>query len=510
MSSHDDRRDVFTSISPSEFFYRNRQMAGFGNPVQAVYSTVRELVENSLDACDDAGVEPVVTVSIRQETGDNIVISCSDNGSGIPSEQVACSFGQVFYGSKYESRQRRGTFGLGVTMAVLYGQITTDMPVEIHTKTAENAGHLFRVFIDVEHNRPIVDTVSPLDRSENGTTVTLHIRGDLRRARERIIDYLRLSTIGTPHARFNLHLEGVGPLTLGPWFSQAPTRTTVMRPHPRSADPELLRRLIARQPPSTRIQNFLVESFQQIGERTAKRLLKFISMNASRPIGDLSREEILRLSNALRTFDGIGRPSAASLSPIGAEPMLAAVRALFRVDAAVYSCSPIAEWQGNPFLLEGVAAVGPDFSEMDPPAVQRFANRVPLLYDNSDCILTRAVREVKWSRYGLNTGPVQLFIHLCSTRVPYKATGKQSIASVPEIELASVKLYKDLGRFLGESLRGHERAARVTKRMRDFVREFRLVVKFGSELAETEPPDIDELVRRLFEVPIDEERDDTD
>ncbi len=125
----------FESISPAEFFYRNRQMAGFGNPTQAVYSTVRELVENSLDSCEDAQKPPIVDIEIKSDVSDTITITVSDNGTGVPSDQIPSAFGRVLYGSKYANRQKRGTFGLGVTMAVLYGQITTDSPMSVHSQT---------------------------------------------------------------------------------------------------------------------------------------------------------------------------------------------------------------------------------------------------------------------------------------------------------------------------------------------------------------------------------------
>ena len=119
----------FKSISPAEFFYRNQQMAGFGNASQAVYSTVRELVENSLDACEDAQRLPSLEVQITSENSDVIHVTVSDNGTGISQDYVPEAFAKVLYGSKYHQRQRRGTFGLGATMAILYGQITTDSPV---------------------------------------------------------------------------------------------------------------------------------------------------------------------------------------------------------------------------------------------------------------------------------------------------------------------------------------------------------------------------------------------
>ena len=182
-------------------------MAGFGNPAQAVYSTVRELVENSLDSCDDAQNFPKIDIDIQNLSADTLAVTVSDNGTGVPPEQVPFAFGRVLYGSKYAQQQKRGTFGLGVTMAILYGQITTDSPVVIHTRTETSGGHLYRLLVDVENNLPLVEGKEDSPRADIGTTVTVRLKGDLKRSQERIVEYLRLSTLSTPHAEFTLRID---------------------------------------------------------------------------------------------------------------------------------------------------------------------------------------------------------------------------------------------------------------------------------------------------------------
>ncbi|MCS4540241.1 MAG: DNA topoisomerase VI subunit B, partial [Thaumarchaeota archaeon] len=60
---------TFAEISPSEFFYRNRDLAGFTNPARALYMAVRELMENSLDAAELQGILPDVYVRIISSDG---------------------------------------------------------------------------------------------------------------------------------------------------------------------------------------------------------------------------------------------------------------------------------------------------------------------------------------------------------------------------------------------------------------------------------------------------------
>ena len=492
--------DIFNNISPAEFFYRNRYMAGFGNPTLAVYSTVRELVENGLDACEDSGRPPLIAVDLIIKSPEFVSVTVSDNGTGVPYSRVAEAFGRMLFGSKYEARQRRGTFGLGATMAVLYGQITTEHPVEIHTQTGISGGREYRLLIDIEHNEPVVESEQESDRDGPGTTVTIHIKGDLRRAQDRIVEYLRMTTISSPHARILFRVNGTTQAEFGPWTEQLPVIASVSRPHPRAADRELLRRLMV-DSRDQRTRDFLTESFQQIGDRTAARLLKYAGLDARKKVVSLNREEVSRLSSALRSFDGLGRPDSTCLSPLGEESFLTSVKSVFDVSFSAYGRRGPSEWEGNPFIVEGVLAVSHEFQESDLPTLYRFANRVPLLYDASEDVFTKVLRKIDWSRYYIHSiQPISIFAHLCSTKIPYRAAGKQSIAVVPEIEVEALALLRNLSRDLGRSAKGLGRAAHNVKRMHEFIKSFRLVARFGAALAETEVPPTDHLVARLFEV----------
>ncbi|MCF2135764.1 MAG: DNA topoisomerase VI subunit B [Candidatus Thorarchaeota archaeon] len=497
--------DKFSSISPAEFFYRNRQMAGFGNPTQALFSTVRELVENSLDACEEISVAPLVHITISRIDIGIYRVMVSDNGIGIPAANVPESFGRVLYGSKYDIRQRRGTFGLGVTMAVLYGQMTTNRPTRIHTQQGLSGGRSFKVFIDIESNRPVVDESIALDRPTSGTTVSIDLKADLRRSKERIIDYIKLTSIGSPHAKLVLQIEDDPPLTVGPWVNKLPRPPSSVLPHPRAADVEFLKRLVMRSSDLT-LNEFLIRSFQQVGIRTAGRILRFIGLDPRRLAHSLTRDELVTLSSTLRNFDGFTRPDSACLSPIGKDHFIAALNGLVTPQQIVYSTKGPLEWSGNPFIIEGALIIASTHrSANDVPDLVRFANRVPLLYDAGDDLLTKVLKQVSWNRYGIfDLGPPILFIHLCSTRIPYRAAGKQSIAHIPEIEVATLALFRELGRKMGRHSRKHRLASRDLRKRREFERMFQLVVRFGAELAECTPPSIDPLVRSLFEVNDDE------
>ncbi|MFX1368662.1 MAG: DNA topoisomerase VI subunit B [Promethearchaeota archaeon] len=501
MSPNNESGSPFTSISPSEFFYRNRQMAGFGNPSQAVYSTLRELVENSLDACEDGLCLPKVKVRISTDESSILTITISDNGIGVPYSEVPRAFGRVLYGSKYGRRQRRGTFGLGVTMAVLYGQITTDSPVIVHTQVDDNPGHRFQLLIDIEKNEPIVEKEETVIRNSIGTSVTIRLRGDLKRVQDRIIEYLQLTSAGTPYARIEYQFDDESAVILGPWSSNLPRPTHSCKPHPRAVDMELLRRLIS-DSKETNLRSFLVTSFQQLGVKTAAKFLSFLGLDPQTPIDTLSRRDLSRISLAMRRYDGFGRPESTCLSPIGEKSFIQGVRSIFNTSYLKFAHHGVFEWEGNPVHLEGVLAIGDEFPSAEVPTLYRFANRVPLLYDASEDVLTKVLRKVDWSRYGVSKPqPIAIFVNVSSTRIPYKAAGKQSIAHVTEIETGALSLLRLLGRSLGRAITAIGAASRDTRKRREYSEMIRIVAKYSSALANHENiPSTTPIIEKLFEV----------
>jgi DNA topoisomerase-6 subunit B len=274
----------------------------------------------------------------------------------------------------------------------------------------------------------------------------------------------------------------------------------VSKPHPRAADLEMLRRLIAENGDKS-IRNILTDSFQQIGDHNAAILLRHAALDPRKTGYSLSREDISRLSTALRNFDGFGRPDATCLSPLGRESFLASVKSMFPLSFCTYGQRGPSEWEGNPFIIEGVLAIGSHCAESDIPLLYRFANRVPLLYDASDDVFMKVLRKIDWSRYySRSLHQAYVFVHLSSTRIPYRAAGKQSIALVPEIETEALALLKGVVRDLSKSTKELGHQSRNTKKMQEFAKSFRLIAKFGASLAGTDIPPTDSLIANLFEV----------
>ena len=122
-------------ISVSEFFTKNRHLLGFDNPRKALLTCVKEAVDNALDACEEAGILPDVTVKLEVVSNGEPVapsqasrfrITVTDNGPGIVRQQIPRIFAKLLYGSKFHRmRMSRGQQGIGISAAGMYGQLTT-------------------------------------------------------------------------------------------------------------------------------------------------------------------------------------------------------------------------------------------------------------------------------------------------------------------------------------------------------------------------------------------------
>ncbi len=323
----------YQSISPSDFFYRNREIAGFSNPSRAIYAAVRELLENALDACESRQILPNIYLRITElSPSENEEVESSiynlrieDNGTGIPAEHVPRCFGQVFYGSKYTLKQARGTFGLGGTITVLYGQITTHKPVRIASSTGGDI-HEYEMMIDIEHNQPMIlkHTVTENKKGWRGTIVDLQMEGDYSRSMSKLYDYLKQTAMVCPYAEITF-VDPRGRLyRFERGTDQMPQPPKSVKPHPHGVDVETMRRMITVSK-SKNMKAFMVETFQGIGAVTSEKFLKTAGVNPQVSPKSLSPDDVVKLARAARDFTEFTRPDASCLSPLGEELLLTGV-----------------------------------------------------------------------------------------------------------------------------------------------------------------------------------------
>jgi len=483
-------RSEFCEISPSEFFYKNRDLAGFSSPQRALYSALRELVENSLDACEQYSILPEIFIRISrldlESTVGNYTIKVVDNGPGIPEEHVPNALGKVFFGSKFRLRQSRGTFGMGATMAVLYGQITTNRPVRVLSSTDGVTRHGFLIKIDVERNEPLIlDRWSEDARGLRGTSVEISLLGDYPKASLKIVEYVRQTALVTPHANI-LFIDPEGDIIFYRRVrSEAPRPPRDTLPHPYGVDVEILRRLL-RESRGMTLGKFLVKNFHRVGERLAMRFLEYVGMDPRTAVGSVVEEDIVRLADSLREFDAFLPPDASCLSPLGEEVLRAGLVRELAPEFYKYVRRPPSAYSGYPFVVELAVAYG---GRIPGPGLKlfRFANKIPLLYDEANDVSWKVLSEVDWSRYSVpENAPLAIVVHICSTKVPYKTVGKEYIADRPEVEREVKNALREALRSLSHYLSHKAREERAKRRRNLYAKYLPLIAQFSKELAERE------------------------
>ena len=242
----------FSKLTPSEFFYNNRDMAGFGKPTHALYTGVRELFENALDACDGAGVHPDIMLRIEAEDAGkpdpkNYTITVEDNGPGMQHERIPDAFGTVLYGSKFGLRQARGMFGMGATMAILYGQITSSKPVVV-SSGIDGKWHRYEISLDIKNNRPRILSHSVETKEYSGLRISITLKGDYGKAGARIRKYVKQSGLITPYATIRYRGPGGNgddQMIIERVTDVVPKPPAYTIPHPHGSDAEAIKRMIA-------------------------------------------------------------------------------------------------------------------------------------------------------------------------------------------------------------------------------------------------------------------------
>jgi len=440
------------SISVAEFFEKNKHLLGFDSPTRGIITTIKEAVDNALDACEEARVLPDVFVGIKRTGSEVFRITVEDNGPGIIPAQVPFVFGKLLYGSRFHQiRQSRGQQGIGISAAVLYAQLTTGLPTLVISRTGpDNPASRFLLQININTNEPEVVEQSEVewDRT-HGTRVQIEFKSSIA-AKKRLLEYLKYTSVVNPHARIRVELDDETYL-----FERVSDEVIAcpqaIKPHPHGIEIGQLMRMLGTEGGSC--GEFLVENFTRIGKKTAEEICRNAGIPPATPAASLTPAEQKRLLGAMQGVKVPAPPTQTCLSPIGEELITRGLEKEFQMDFVRSRTRPSSVYSGHPFLVEAAIGYGGKLPPDGNAQILRFANRVPLLYQQGACAITGCVAGVSWKNYnvsqaGLPTGPLLILVHVASTHVPFTSESKDAIAAIPEIEREVTLVLQELGREL--------------------------------------------------------------
>ena len=505
-------------ISVSEFFLKNRHLLGFDSPRKALLTAVKEAVDNSLDACEEAGILPEISVEITQTGDKRFRMEVTDNGPGVMRQQVPRIFAKLLYGSKFHRlRMSRGQQGIGISAAGMYGQLTTGTATRILSRLPKGkAAHHIEVQIDTRKNtptilkdselewRPIFPRVAPdgtpgtPEPSSHGTAVAIEMEAQYVRGRLSVDEFLRQCLMSNPHLQLhyrinllNKEVDGDGqpasPLVEGQWVSwmrlagQLPTPPVEIKPHPHGVELGMLMQML-RDTESRTLRGALAEDFSRVSSHTALDICTRAGLDPKANPRRIANREIETLFKAVNETK-LMRPPTDCLSPIGEDLISAGLAKEIQCDFSTAVTRDPTVYRGNPFQVEvgmAFAKAGENIglSADDPVRVLRFANRVPLLYMGGACAITKAITGVNWKNYGLAqprgglpVGSVVILVHIASVWVPFTSESKEAIAHYPEIIREITFCVQECGRRLSVHLSRRHRENEV-ERKRSYIEKY--------------------------------------
>jgi len=459
-------------ISVAEVFQKNRHLLGFDNPAKALLTATKEAVDNSLDACEEAGILPEITVAIEEQAEDRFRLSVTDNGPGIVRNQVAKVFGKLLYGSKFHVlRQSRGQQGIGISAAGMYAQLTTGQPVRITSRTGKGRpAHFFEIQIDTTRNEPKVLTDREVEWDvEHGTRVEMDLAGTYKKGRRSVDDYVMQSALANPHATVHYKPPKGDELHRERLTSELPREPLAIKPHPYGVELGVLISML-RDTKGRSLKGALQSDFSRVSANVAEEISKAAGLNPEmrpRALGVAQVEALFRAIPKVK----IMAPPTSTIVPIGETLILEGLKQTVKADFYTSTTRPPAVYRGNPFIVEAGLAYGGDLPAEEIVDLWRFANRVPLQYQQSACAITRGALTTDWRNYGLQQGkgalpigPMILFLNVASVWVPFTSESKEAIASYPEI-IRELRLgLQEVGRRLGAFLRHRQRLAEAEKK----------------------------------------------
>ena len=466
-------------IGVGEFFAKNRHLLGFDNKRKALMTSIKEAVDNSLDACEEAGILPEIIVEVIDMGNDRFRIIVEDNGPGIVKTQIPKIFAKLLYGSKFHSmKQQRGQQGIGISAAVMYAQLTTGKPAKIISKiSSKHEAHYYELMLDTQKNAPLIVKEEVKEwKKDHGTRIELDLEANYIGGSQSIDEYLKETAITNPHATLIYTNPKAEQIIFPRAVEVPPTIPHEIKPHPEGVELGIMMNML-RDTESRTLQAFLIAEFSRVSANTAKEICANARIIPHQKPQDISRDMAEQLMEGIKNTKIIAPPTDC-ISPIGAEHLEKGLKK--EVNAEFYTTvtrSP-AVYRGNPFVIEVGIAYGGAQPADQPIRLMRFANRVPLLFQQGACASSKSAISTAWRSYGfsqsqgaLPIGPATVIIHIASVWVPYTSESKEAIAHYPEIIKEMKLALQECGRKLAQYVNKKHRIQSESKK-RDYIEIF--------------------------------------
>jgi DNA topoisomerase-6 subunit B len=504
----------------SEFFVDNSALAGFTTE-RILYMAVRELIENSLDSCETDHILPKISLSLKllDASNDLWMITCQDNGIGIPSDKVPIAVCSFLTSGKYVEKQQRGLFGVGLKMIAAFSTKDTIHPLKVWSKSIEEGvEYHFALRTDISTNKPIVlaKKVTKGEESEIGDDSGFKVEAVLHaklspitrnNIKNKINEYISQTSIVNPYAIIEYETDE-GKVRFERRTEVMPQPAKEVLPHPADMDLQTLKKAIMNfMNQKTTLQGILSASFQKMSSEKAKEIISKAEVE-NKPADKYTENELIEIVKVCK-YINFQQANTDHLSPIGEQILTTGMTSEYTIittretvsketstteiqrpqltvkvlkPALTAYASRTCVINNRPTIVECGIAYGGDIPSFK---LYRFANKIPLLYDEGSDVAREVVSEVEINKMGITKKeakaqftngeiksdravellPIHTFFHICSTKIPYKTAGKESIASEGELKkhmkYCLSELYRKVSAQIRKELRMKEAQGRL-------------------------------------------------
>ncbi len=499
--------EEFKELTASEFFRRNKQMLGFSGKIRSLTIVFHELITNSLDAAEEAGILPEITIELKRLGKDHYLLKHADNGPGIPENYITKVYCQMFAGSKFRNIQSRGQQGLGCSGCVLLSQMTTGKPVKIRSRYKDKEGLKgveMTVKLDVKKNTGIILDRKEFETDRTGSGIEIEFKDvSYSLSEQGAYEYIRRTVIGNPHARIIFKDPAGKKFTFERATNQIPPLPKEVLPHPKGVTADDIIYL-CKNTSKKRFKNLLMDSLSRVSAAKIKEIQEATGIDMNKRPKSISWKEA---ELVVKQFDEMKfmAPPTNGLKPIGNEQIEKGINEILLPEfSTAITRKPRAYRGGVSFIIEAGIAYGGNAGRLignqRKAEIMRFANRVPLTFDQGSCAITEALKSIDWRRYGirdLDNAPITVFVNIISTNVPYLSTGKQSVAPeteiVQEIRQATMKIARKLEKYIRTKKAAKTEAMRA-KIFEDLVP---VVISQSAILAERDVPEYEKIMNEV-------------